>query len=49
MTPIEAEAKHIQLTYARKPILIARGRGARVWDAEARIGGGCEPGGIDTS
>ena len=36
MTLIEAEAKYIQPTYTRQPILITRGSGARVWDAEGR-------------
>jgi Zn-finger protein len=36
MTLIEAEARHIQPTYTRQPILLTRSSGARVWDAEGR-------------
>lgn len=36
MIPTEQEAKYLQPTYTRQPILITRGSGTRVWDSDGR-------------
>ena len=34
MTLIDKEARYIQPTYTHQPIVLARGSGTRVWDAD---------------
>ncbi|MEA1944041.1 MAG: acetylornithine transaminase [Euryarchaeota archaeon] len=36
MTPIDKEARYLQPTYTRQPIVLTRGSGTRVWDADGR-------------
>ena len=32
----DTEARHVMQTYKRAPIVLVKGEGARVWDAEGR-------------